>query len=244
MMLTTMFLYFLTLTVPLTSARECASGSNDADMPDSCVSQDASDQASDYAALLQGKSHVRTDTHGLRDVSIHTGRVNASGDYMQKSGNFTLPSSLKEADSDHEHYGSLSWSAERWAVGKPGKGGIKEFKVVQFKEDTFVYRLYGSNSKCGYWWTLEKPQGTWEQYRNDNAICSEWNSATHVVKCKVPAGTATVVGPGQTATCQDGNTLTPGGVLQLNGGVCSYDGAECEDCTVDHSALGKASCYD
>lgn len=115
------------------------------------------------------------------------------------------------------------------------------FLVVTAVQDHFMYRVYGGPaSQCGYWWVLAPPSNVYpveppidkEEYMSELfAICPEWNNATSVIRCSLPAGTNLVVGPGQTATCPDGTTLIPSPtILQANGNGCAVTTEGDQEC--------------
>merc|ERR1719478_1838316 len=107
---------------------------------------------------------------GLAQVEVHSDGVDkvplkvqgsdkkSSQTKTVKQADFELPSFLAELPSTDPAYSRLNSSGHKWAIGKPGKGGVKEFKVVTFVSDSPVFRVYGGNAqKCGYWWTVETP---------------------------------------------------------------------------------------
>ena len=103
-----------------------------------------------------------------------------------------------------------------WAVGAPGKGGIKTVGSFEAKTDVKVYRVWdGTAGKAGQWgkyWT-DFPVPNAHMLRQGLAVCTEWNAGKKLTTCTLPAGTVVVRGGGQTATCADGKTL-PGGKIQ------------------------------
>eukprot|EP00927_Polykrikos_kofoidii_P020864 TRINITY_DN19956_c0_g1_i3.p1 TRINITY_DN19956_c0_g1~~TRINITY_DN19956_c0_g1_i3.p1 ORF type:complete len:239 (-),score=38.82 TRINITY_DN19956_c0_g1_i3:78-746(-) len=189
-----------------------------------------------FAAVIFFSNERARDTDAfatVEDEEVH----------VEKKAGFSLPSFFEGLPPNHTNYDDLYWSATNYALKPPGQGGVNGFKVVRFKTDTEVYRIYGSNSKCVYWWSVAKPRGGWRKYLKANAICPEWNGATSAVKCTVPAGTPTVVGPTQSATCKAGNIIEPSDNLQLNGNVCGYDGVKCESCELHRHNLQKIKCF-
>lgn len=145
-----------------------------------------------------------------------------------------------------------------YILAPPGKGNLREFEIITFKEEHDVYRVYGGDDKagmCGRWWTLSPPGNiyptfpllTADEYLTDIfAVCPEWNDATQIIRCNVPAGYNAIVGIGQTADCADGNTLIPSETeLQLNGQICnliSDPTVSCTFCSTDKSGLQLSTC--
>lgn len=148
-----------------------------------------------------------------------------------------------------------------YILAPPGGGNLREFKIITFKEEHDVYRVYGGRAEqgkavmCGFWWTLSPPGNiypknpliTAKSYERDIfAICPEWNDATQIIRCNIPAGYNTIVGIGQTADCDDGSTLIPSETdLQLNGQICnliSDPAVSCTFCSTDKSGLQLSTC--
>lgn len=87
-----------------------------------------------------------------------------------------------------------------------GKGGLCKGKVFTVQQPLTVYRVWDStnpNTQLGRWWSFLPPAGPVNAYRADNAICPEWSALNKVSQCRLKAGVQIVVGPGQSAQCQD-----------------------------------------
>lgn len=96
---------------------------------------------------------------------------------------------------------------EAEAVGASGKGGVCTAKVLVVEEDVRVYRVWDSSrarSAYGRWWSLTRPEGPRDAYRREYAICPAWSALDRLLSCTVRRGTAIVVGPTQSATCETG----------------------------------------
>lgn len=94
------------------------------------------------------------------------------------------------------------------ATGAPGKGALCTGKVYEAKQPLTVYRVWAkaqAHTETGRWWSFEKPKGPRDQYRQANAICAEWSPLDALSVCKLKAGSRFVLGPGQSATCQQGS---------------------------------------
>lgn len=98
-----------------------------------------------------------------------------------------------------------------FAIGAPGKGSLCEAKVFTASSKVTVYRLFTASYETskragplGAYWTLQKPSGAADAYRAANAICAEWNDLDKVNECQIDVGAKVILGPGQSATCQDG----------------------------------------
>ncbi|MBY4675200.1 hypothetical protein K6T12_01165 [Marinobacterium sp. CAU 1594] len=92
------------------------------------------------------------------------------------------------------------------ALGVSGKGGLCEGRVFEAAEPVAVYRVWNSDKSYtlyGGWWSFEPPHGTKAQYREANAICPSWSTLDRVSRCTLKVGSRVVVGPGQSAQCQD-----------------------------------------
>jgi hypothetical protein len=161
-----------------------------------------------------------------------------------------------------------------YILGEPGEGRLREFEIITFKEEHDVYRVYGGEGKagmCGNWWTLSPPGNIYptfplitadEYLRDIFAVCPEWNDATQIIRCNVPAGFNAIVGIGQTANCSDSITnLIPSETdLQLNAKFCNSDRdfnrafnqssypmitdpeVSCSFCKTDKSGLQLSTC--
>jgi len=176
---------------------------------------------------------------------------------------FPLPTYLEEVTPDDPEYQELNNSANRYALGKPGKGSLLDFAVVRLKEDMPMRRIYGGSSKKdGYWWTLSYAAGMFWAAGEDkismcemmqaSGVCPEWNAATHLVTCMAKKGWAFVVGQGQSAKCQWGSPACmvrngsvlypPAALLQVNGAV-HENSVACKVCELDQTDIINSSCY-
>lgn len=93
------------------------------------------------------------------------------------------------------------------AMGASEKGGVCAAKVFQIDQPVRVYRVWDSSksyTQLGRWWALTKPVGPKDAYRKDYAICPSWSALDHLVACDIKPGTAIVMGPTQSAACEDG----------------------------------------
>lgn len=112
------------------------------------------------------------------------------------------------------------------AIKPPGDGGISSGVLVRLTDDVTVYRLwngptaklnaYGGTNRLGAWWTADKPNGTRDDYRRNNAICEDWdNQLAWEVKCTLKKGTVVAVGPTQSANCRQGPSFQANPTLQI-----------------------------
>ncbi len=91
------------------------------------------------------------------------------------------------------------------AVAPDGNGGLCVGQVYQVQESVTVFRVWDKNkpyTKYGRWWSLNKPTGSKEEYREANDICPSWSELNQVSQCKLKVGSKIVIGPGQSATCK------------------------------------------
>ena len=145
---------------------------------------------------------------------------------------------LRECDPDFQR---LKKSAEEYALHTtPGKGGILDYQIVRTTKAQPLHRVWGGPARqCGYWWTLPRPKSiapdgklTLHGLMEAQGVCPEWNNGTFLETCVVPANYSLVVGQGNSATCQWGNTLfPPAALLQANGDVCSA-ALHCSTCNL------------
>jgi hypothetical protein len=93
----------------------------------------------------------------------------------------------------------------REAQGASGKGNICFGRVFVVRESVQVHRLWEEQRQNmhGQWWTFTVPQGSRESYREAHAICRSWNALDRAVSCTLKPGTRIVVGPGQSADCEE-----------------------------------------
>jgi hypothetical protein len=93
------------------------------------------------------------------------------------------------------------------ALGKAGEGKLCTGKVYAATRPVTVYRVWNkakAYTQLGGWWSLAKPLGPVDRYRHENVICPEWSELNVVSSCTIKVGAKVVVGPGQSARCQDG----------------------------------------
>lgn len=91
------------------------------------------------------------------------------------------------------------------ALGKSGAGKLCAGKVFQVISPVSVYRVWHSEKSYtlyGGWWSFTRPQGPQDRYREENAICPSWSALDRLSSCSIKAGAKIVVGPGQSADCQ------------------------------------------
>lgn len=92
-----------------------------------------------------------------------------------------------------------------------GKGKLCAGTVFEAKKNIPVYRVWNSAkpyTEIGRWWSLSRPAGPVDKYREQNAICPEWSDLDVVSVCEIKAGSHFVMGPGQSAKCE-GNREYP-----------------------------------
>ncbi|MEX1369109.1 MAG: hypothetical protein AB1Z98_38635 [Nannocystaceae bacterium] len=104
-------------------------------------------------------------------------------------------------------------------VKAAGKGGVTRGDIVVAKEAVTVYRAYtenkfmcGSDSPAGSigsWWSLTRPAGDKQAYRESLGICAAWNDLSMIYTCTLAAGTVAVVGPTQSVDCEGTSTCDP-----------------------------------
>ncbi|CAE7242453.1 unnamed protein product [Symbiodinium necroappetens] len=180
-------------------------------------------------AMLQ----IKADRHHQPDVDAE--RVHAWSVVYE----FPLPDSLAQLPFWDPEFKALNESAQKYALQQqPGKGGILDYQIVRSSKTHKFHRVWGGPAKkCGYWWTLSHPLAiapdgnlTLTGLQEACGVCPEWNTAAVLETCYGKPGWAFVVGQGNSATCQDGETLfPPGALLQVNGDVCS-NSLTCESC--------------
>ena len=154
---------------------------------------------------------------------------------------FPLPKTLEVLSPSDPSFAKLKESAEKYALNiQPGKGGIVDYVIVKNKEPLRLMRVWGgSASQCGYWWTLPKalavaPNGqlTLDRFMSALGVCPEWNNGTFLEICEGVTDWKFVVGQGNSATCQWGNTIfPPTALLQVNGDVCGQ-AKKCRTCNL------------
>jgi hypothetical protein len=109
-----------------------------------------------------------------------------------------------------------------FAIGAPGKGFLCEGKVFTAREPVTVYRVFtashetsGRARPTGATWTFQKPTGKMADYRASYEICAEWNDLDMLNECKIEVGAQIVLGPGQSAACNDGKEFPPSAANQV-----------------------------
>ena len=97
------------------------------------------------------------------------------------------------------------------AQGAPGEGKLCVGRVFVATAAVPVYRLWDAAKPytlLGRWWSLALPQGTRDDYRRANVICPGWSALDRVSACVLVPGTRVAIGPGQSARCDEGGTVT------------------------------------
>ena len=105
------------------------------------------------------------------------------------------------------------------ALGAPGDGKLCIGRVFVATAPVPVYRLWDSArpyTLLGRWWSLALPQGTRDDYRRANVICPGWSALDRVSACVLVPGTRVAIGPGQSARCDEGGTVTVLPASQVN----------------------------
>jgi hypothetical protein len=95
------------------------------------------------------------------------------------------------------------------ALGEPGNGKLCTGKVFAAAKPVSVYRVWDgakTSTQLGSWWSFSKPAGPRETYRSANAICPEGSKLDVFSECHLKVGARVVVGPGQSAECEDSAT--------------------------------------
>ena len=104
------------------------------------------------------------------------------------------------------------------ANGAAGKGGVCAAQSFVAVEPITVYRLYDSSrpwTAQGAWWSMNRPSGTRESYRAQNAICKEWSPIDRLVVCKIKPHTELVLGTTQSVTCSENETYPATADIQV-----------------------------
>jgi hypothetical protein len=200
--------------------------------------------------LLQVPYHINL-LHFSLIMALSSGKrlLFAAAGLSIAQSSFVLPSHLALLDPSDPRWPYLNATGTNFTLA-PGKGGLREFAVVYFTTESYVYRAYGGNaSMCGYWWAYDSPEVSWDTYASEYAICPEFNSGEFIRRCDVPNGTALVVGPGQSVLCSAGNTLYPKpDYLQLvssdirSNCLNKSESAGCKNCTANQALLSQSSC--
>ncbi|OOG43915.1 hypothetical protein B0B52_08380 [Polaromonas sp. A23] len=88
-----------------------------------------------------------------------------------------------------------------------GKGGVCAGKAFVVQQPIKVYRVFDSSrssSAFGRWWSLDKPAGAKEKYRQDFAICNAWSALDRLTSCEIKPGSTLVIGTTQSVVCEEG----------------------------------------
>jgi hypothetical protein len=104
------------------------------------------------------------------------------------------------------------------ALGPPGKGGLCNARVFRVMQPLTVYRVWDAGktaSQYGRWWSFDPPAGPVDAYRAKNAICPSWSRLDRVTQCHLKIGTEIVIGPGQSAQCDNHLTYPPSAERQV-----------------------------
>jgi len=92
------------------------------------------------------------------------------------------------------------------ALGASGDGKLCTGRVYLVEQPVTVYRVWNSAksySVYGGWWSFDQPRGPKQEYRENNEICPSWSRLDRMTSCTIKIGTKIVVGPGQSANCED-----------------------------------------
>ncbi len=118
--------------------------------------------------------------------------------------------------------GLVDEPAPSFAIGAPGKGSLCKGDVYVVKQPVTVYRVFSSTYEtskkakpAGAYWTLDRPSGSKDKYRTDYGICAEWNDLDKLNTCTVNVGAKVVIGPGQSAECENNVTYPQSPVEQV-----------------------------
>lgn len=93
------------------------------------------------------------------------------------------------------------------AIGAEHEGKLCMGRVFIVREPVTVYRVWNraqAYTLYGRWWSFSPPQGPREAYRETNCICPSWSHLDRVSSCSLKVGAKVVVGPGQSARCDNG----------------------------------------
>lgn len=88
-----------------------------------------------------------------------------------------------------------------------GKGGICAGRAFVLQQDVRAWRVWDSSRSAaepGRWWSLARPAGSREAYRQDFAICRSWSALDRLLSCDLKAGAVILVGTTQSADCEEG----------------------------------------
>jgi len=119
------------------------------------------------------------------------------------------PASVKEVADD---------TLAKSAIDETGKGKLCTARVYEAEAPVKVYRVWNSQktyTELGRWWSLTKPAGPVDIYREENAICPEWNELDRLSVCELKVGARFVMGPGQSAKCENNKEYAKSAVNQV-----------------------------
>ena len=88
-----------------------------------------------------------------------------------------------------------------------GKGMLCTGKVFSVEKPVIVYRVWDASkayTAYGRWWSLNLPKGPKPAYQKANDICPSWSALDRMSQCTLKVGAHVVIGPGQSAQCEDG----------------------------------------
>lgn len=89
-------------------------------------------------------------------------------------------------------------------VSTPINDGV--FYVNTEKKEIIVYRVYDATkpwSMMGRWWVFEKPEGSKDEFRSNNAVCDEWSDLSHVVQATIKKDAIFFIGSTKRVECKD-----------------------------------------
>lgn len=90
------------------------------------------------------------------------------------------------------------------ALGKTGDGKLCAAQTLEATQPITVYRVWNQAkdyTEYGGWWSLTRPMGPPDEYREENAICPEWSDLNQLSVCTIKVGAHFAMGPGQSAQC-------------------------------------------
>lgn len=98
------------------------------------------------------------------------------------------------------------------------KGGVCSAKIYTVAASLQVYRVFDEQkpwTAYGGWWAMTRPSGPKEDYRAQNAICSEWSNLDRLITCQLKVGAEVVLGTTQSVTCADGTVYPKTAAVQV-----------------------------
>lgn len=98
------------------------------------------------------------------------------------------------------------------------KGGVCSAKIYTVAAPLQVYRVFDEQrpwTAYGGWWSMSRPSGPKENYRAQNAICSEWSNLDRLMTCQLKVGAEVVLGTTQSVTCKDGTVYPKTAAMQV-----------------------------